>query len=200
MSATAEYDIHVVDGTINFQGNLAYPHIVSKAKNTAVTESSVVGNDLRLEQVWVRTTLSGITFAAYLQQQQQGLLPSASPSDNPDCTQQITLFQYQHMTNYERWDNVEDCAPAWEDPFDTFLANMNELMFRTGVHVAKVYNETYLKSMIDEGLEINYNTTGTVISPVNVFESNFHFFAAAASVQMISILVLLFTFYGTKQT
>ena len=70
---------------------------------------------------------------------------------------------------------------------------------KEGVHVAKVYNETHLKSMIDEGLEIDYNTTGTVISPVNVFDSDFHFFAAAASVQIISILVVLFTFYGTQQ-
>lgn len=199
VSAIAEYRIHVVDGVINFMDDLAYPKIISKANNTALTRSSIKDNNLKLEHIWVKSTLGGIAFAANLVfNTRQGLIPSSSSADNPDLVDQITLFQYQHMTNYKRWDNVEDCAPAWNDPFDSILAAMNNMMFRTGVHVAQTYNETHLQSMMDDGLKVNYNTTGTVISPVNVFESNFHWFAAAASVQLFSILVVLFTFYGTQ--
>ncbi len=70
------------------------------------------------------------------------------------------------------------------------------MMFRAGVWFANNQNETYLQSWIDPGLEINYNTTAKPQSPVNVFVSDFSFFAGAAVVQLFSITITLFTFYG----
>ena len=76
------------------------------------------------------------------------------------------------------------------------MASLNEIMFRTGVYTAQKYNETHLKSRIDDGLEIRVNATGTPLSPVNVFHSDFGYFAGAAAVELFSILAILFTFYG----
>lgn len=66
----------------------------------------------------------------------------------------------------------------------------------TGVYTAQHYNESYIKSQIDDGLEINYNITGTPLSTVPVFETDFAYFAAAAAVEVFCIVVILYTFSG----
>ena len=78
------------------------------------------------------------------------------------------------------------------------MADLNELMFRTGVHAARQYkhNTSHLKARMDSGLEINYNVTGMLKSPINVFKSDLSYFAGAATVQLFTILVILFTYYG----
>ncbi|KAK3698988.1 hypothetical protein LTR37_016679 [Vermiconidia calcicola] len=62
-------------------------------------------------------------------------------------------------------------------------------MFRTGVYAAQHYNTTYLASRIDDGLDIHYNVTGTSISPINVFQTDFSYFAGAAVVDLLCVLV-----------
>lgn len=100
------------------------------------------------------------------------------------------------MTNYVAWDNEVDCAPAWKDPQDKILSSLNQLMFRTGVHAAQTYNETYLKSRLDPGLEITYSVEGSPPNTVNVFKSNFSWFAGAAVMELFTISTIAFTFWG----
>ena len=106
----------------------------------------------------------------------------------------ITTFNFQ--INYARWNDGLDCAPAWRNPRNEVLAALNELMFRTGVHAAQIMDETQLKSMMDDGLEVHTTVQGTPLTPVNVFHSDLNWFAAAAAVNLFSILIILFTFYG----
>lgn len=76
------------------------------------------------------------------------------------------------------------------------MASLNELLFRVGVNTAANYSETYLKERIDKDKDIHYNVAGTVTSAVEVFHSDFSWFAGAASLELFCILVILLTFYG----
>jgi hypothetical protein len=73
---------------------------------------------------------------------------------------------------------------------------MNRAMFGSGVYFAQLYNDSYLKPLLDPGVEVKNNVTGKLQSPINVYASDFRYFAGAAAVQLFSILVILFTFYG----
>ena len=69
-------------------------------------------------------------------------------------------------------------------------------MFRAGFWFAQNFNHTYLASLTDPGLDFNYTTTGILQSPIPVFSSDFRYFAGAAAMQLLTIIVLLFNFYG----
>ena len=68
-------------------------------------------------------------------------------------------------------------------------------MFRIGVYVAQQYDEEALRPLLDDGLTSTSTVTGTLISPIEVFHSDLNFFAGAAAVQLLAILVILLTFY-----
>ena len=53
-----------------------------------------------------------------------------------------------------------------------------------------------MKSLIDDALEVHCNVTGVPQSKVPVYRADMAYFAAAASVQVFAILIILFTFYG----
>ena len=73
---------------------------------------------------------------------------------------------------------------------------INSTPYRAGLHYAQLYNETHLKTMLDPGLEINTNVTAVPASPVSVFRFDRRFFAAAAAIELFTILSILLTFYG----
>ncbi len=70
------------------------------------------------------------------------------------------------------------------------------MMFRAGFWFAQNYNHSRLVSTTDPGLQFTYNTTGVLRSPIPVFSSNFNYFIGAAAIQVLTINVLLFNFYG----
>lgn len=58
------------------------------------------------------------------------------------------------------------------------------------------FNETYLSSRLDPDLEISYSVEGSPPNTVNVFKSNFSWFAAAAVMELFAISTIAFTFWG----
>lgn len=197
-SATAEYDIEITGDVISLVTAPDMPKIVGLADNTALTEESISEFGLREDGSWIKTTLGGIMQTAYARfETRESLLPSPIPGDTPQLGQFRNIwFAYTHITNYEAWDNEELCAPSWKDPRDDILASLNQLMFRIGVYTAQHYNESYLKPLLDEGVEITYNTTGVPLSEVDVFHSDFSYFSGAVAVELFTILAILYTFYG----
>ena len=201
LSAVAEYNIIITDGKIQFAEPPSYPKIVSLANNTAVTAHTISKFDLSYDahSLWVRTTLAGIASVGI---NQYGGWMSLSPSPDPGDTPMLTAggrsawFLNQRIKNYLAWDASEACAPAFSDPRDDIMSHLNQLMFRTGVYTAKHYNESYLRPQLDDGLEIYYNITGTPLSPINVYEADFAYFAGAATVELFCVLCILFTFRG----
>lgn len=199
VSAVAEYRVEIANGILHFVEPPSYPRIIALANNTAITSETVERFGLIVNGTWTRTTLSGIMIQAALK---FGFTQYLAPVNGPNSRPLILLpviqswFAMQRMTNYLDWDNGIDCAPFWNDPRSDIMAGLNELMFRTGVYAAHHLNQTDLETRIDSGLDISYNVSGTQTSPVNVFVSDFSYFAGAAAVQVFTIAIILFTFYG----
>lgn len=91
------------------------------------------------------------------------------------------------------------CAPAWADPRQSVMAQLNELMFRIGVDYAQnpdMQDPKYLDEHMDPGLKINYTVLGKRVDKVTVYSSDFSYFAGAATIEIFTILIILYTFYG----
>ena len=147
-------------------------------------------------EYFVQTTLSGIAALGNLQfHAGEGLVPLGN-DEAALAAPDSSWFTFQHMSNFKAWNDNEDCAPAWTDPRNDLLAALNEIMFRVGVYTAQNFNETYLKSRIDPGLAVNYNTTGIPLTAVQVFHTDFAYFIGAAVVELVCILTIMYTFYG----
>jgi hypothetical protein len=150
-----------------------------------------------LNDVWVPSTLAGISQAAgYEHTSYVGLLPPTTSGDTPTLSLQGGKLAFDHFSNWNEWHSLEACAPSFTDPRDSAMAYINELMFRTGAYVAAEYNETYLRPLLDDGLEMYHNSTAQPGSMVNVFHTNFAYFAGAAVVEVLCIVVILSTFFG----
>ena len=201
LSATAEYDVIITDGIITFPQAPSYPRIVSRANNTAITDATVKQYGLAAglaAPTYRRTTLGGIAMSASIAYWiKQGLVAYPGGQSNPGLAPPPVKYVFQHITNYaEMYPPTSDCAPAWKDPRDDVMASLNELLFRVGVDTAARYSEDYLKDRLDPGLEIKYNVTGVAASAVEMYHSDFRWYAGAASLELFCIFAILFTFYG----
>lgn len=198
VSAIAAYDVIVTDRVITFAEPPSNPRIITRANNTAVTEETISKFDLQKGSNWIKTTLSGIANVFNYQfSTRAGLAPPTNPGGpvNLDVNS-MSWYLFQQIANFEAWNKFEDCAPAWNDPRDKVMAAMNELMFRAGIYAAQIFNETYLQTLLDPGLNVHYNVSGIPETPINVFKSNFHYFAGAAIVELLTILLIATTFNG----
>ena len=111
---------------------------------------------------------------------------------NP-LTTPFNLFLYQHTL---REGGPNHCLAEFSDPRDDVMAKLNELMFRLGAHYAAVETQTQLEPYLDRGVSISQNVTGVTIASVNVFKTDFAYFAGAAVIELFTIIVILFTFWG----
>jgi hypothetical protein len=79
------------------------------------------------------------------------------------------------------------------DPTADVFHSMNELMFRSAVRASTWGNIT---SLIDAGLTINQTTTANQTVTRNVFRSDFHWYAAATTIELIAVLMVLPLYWG----
>ena len=191
----AEYDVRITNNTITFVEPPSNPKMLQLANNTRITNETIIQENLRVNANNLKTALGGIAaagatnFYTYV-----GLVPS-SPGHNPFTTT-YDRFAFDMTTNYEAWDNQTDCAPAWKDPTQQILTTLNELMFRTSIYTAATFNESYLKPLIDQGLNISKTVHGKRIDLVNVFQVNYYYYLAAAVIEFVAALVIFITFHG----
>lgn len=201
VSAIGEYPVNINDGIITFAERPSYPKIIARANNTAITDDTIRQYGLRTRDSVsddVKTTLSGVAMGANIAYfVKEGLMPQPGKGGLPALAPAPGLYPFQHITNYrEMYGPDFDCAPAWKDPRDEIMASLNELLFRTGLYTAQKYDKSYLEPLIDAGQEIYYNVTGSPKTPVEIFHSDFRWFAGAAAVELFSIIVVLLTFFG----
>ena len=69
-------------------------------------------------------------------------------------------------------------------------------MFRAGVWAASTFNESSLTTLTDPGTRMHYETTGVRVDAQNVFVSAYGYFAGAAAVNVVCILVVLYSYHG----
>ena len=199
VSATAEYPVIIEDGVITFAESMSYPKIISRANNTDLSADAIKKFGLYNDtQAVYDTTLSGMAFGAQITYMgSEALIPGFGGTTGPPTVAPMpTITTLNFQTNFDRWNAGIDCAPAWRDPRDEILAALNELMFRTGVYAAQNFDDTWLKAKMDDGLEVISTVEGIPQSVIDVFHSDMRWFAGAAAVELFSILIILFTFYG----
>lgn len=95
VSATAEYHVAVTDGVITFPEPPSYPKIISKAKNTAITESTVekFGLAQGLRSTYIRTTFGGIANAANIAYYvEQGLVAFPGGQERPGLAPAPSMY------------------------------------------------------------------------------------------------------------
>ncbi|KAK3075557.1 hypothetical protein LTR53_000995 [Teratosphaeriaceae sp. CCFEE 6253] len=94
-----------------------------------------------------------------------------------------------------RYLNYSAPDPGWQlaDPTPDIIADMNELLFRAGVLSSSWENAT---SLIDPGLAVNQSVPGRQTQTENVYRSNLRWFAGAAVLEMVAVLVVLPLFWG----
>ena len=196
-SAIAEYDVLITNGTLTLT-DPANPRFISWANNTAITNATIKQFELRehASSPWIKTTLGGIVsaFAYQFQVTGWGVLTKSGIMNVKTDTQ--SWFIYQHATNYEEFEKNKACALVFRDPRPGIMAGLNEIMFRVGVYAADNYNQSFLNTRLDPGLQTTYNVTGMLQSPVEVFKSDFAYFVAAAAIQQLTIVIVLSTFWG----
>ena len=88
----------------------------------------------------------------------------------------------------------EQCR-AYLDPHDAVLHNLNNLMFRIGA-TAALQNGTSIESHLDPDLPIHTTTQGYLQGTQEVFQTNLRWFGAAALLELISIALILPTYFG----
>ena len=198
VSAIGEYPIIIANGTIRFTSPPSSPHIVALANNTAVNDQTLAEFGNQTREGYVRSTMSGLSTVGNMQFREiQSLVPPSVTGQramvlDPDSS----WFIWRHIANLAAWNDGSACAPEWGDPHADILAGINELMFRAGLHTAIGHDETWLKRRIDPGLEIDQKITGVLESPIPVFESDFGYFAGAATVELVTVVIILVTFCG----
>lgn len=194
VSAIAEYPVITKDAVISLAEIPYSPRIVAYANNTAITDETIFEYGLNNGHGGIYSTLAGIATAANYQFFiQLELMPSPAGFI---AVGPLTWFTFEHMPGYTDIETEKYCAPKFTDPRPDVMSALNELVFRTGVYTALNYDENFFKAHLDDGLQVHYNVTGQKLSPVNAFHSDFRYFAAAASAQLFTVLVILITFWG----
>lgn len=119
---------------------------------------------------------------------------------HPNIYGGMRQWMFSHVKDYAAFNRGNACIPAWIDPTDDLLASMNELAFRTGVYTARpAYRENLLSQQynpMDPGLEISYKAPGFFVSKANVFVVDYLSFFVAAMIELVCVLVIMYTFYG----
>ena len=199
VSAIGEYDVLVTNNSLSFLEPPSSPTVIARANNTAITDETVNKYRLRANSdgLGVRTTLSGIAAAAgYKYQVSEAILPASATGQNNSLLPGPNWLALKYIANFAAVNDGQACSFAWNDPHDDVMAFLNELMFRSGVHAAQYYGKDHLESLLDPGLETHYNVTGSPKTPETVFESNFTYFAIAATIELFTIIIITFNFYG----
>jgi len=191
-SATGEYSVQVKDGSISLIN--PRPSNVVEASNTAVTNNTINKHHLADDAgEWTKTTLSGIAAVARMQFASAVSLIQWSGVSAP----QVVAYSSGWFAWQQGVENtIVGCIPDIENPTEQILNQVNELMFRVGVHYGQTYDVWKLTSPMDNGMEVDQTVTGTDVESVEVFRTEFACFAAAAAIQLFTSLVIGMTFWG----
>lgn len=115
-----------------------------------------------------------------------GSMIQYSPFFNPS-----NIFTFEHTI---RGGGPEFCIGNFSDPRDEIVAALNELMFRGGAHYASA-SPSELKPALDDGVKVVSNVTGVVTTRINVFKTDWTYFAGAAVVELLTVCAILATFW-----
>ena len=197
VAATGSYNVEVEDGIITFPSLPSYPDIIARANNTGTFYDMP---QLLKQGVYnVTSTLGGLAFAGMNQFfALAGVEPASAATGGAPALMQLgdPVVVLEHQINYPQFFNGSEPGPLLQDPTDNIIGWLNQLMFRAGIWAAQTYSEEELKDLIDPGLSVRSTVSGKRIDAQSVFITNYYYFAGVVVLEVLTVLVVLSTFYG----
>ena len=95
-----------------------------------------------------------------------------------------------------------DMCPSYSDPLEHVLQSMNELMFYLGAILPPMYItggpsfEEYYREGLDPGQTPNATTLADPMGRQEIFETNLHWFVAAAVIEVVCVALILPSYMG----
>ena len=95
-----------------------------------------------------------------------------------------------------------DICPSYSDPLEHVLQSMNELMFYLGAILPPMYInggpsfEEYYREGLDAGQTPNATTLADPVGRQEIFETNLHWFIAAAVIEVVCVALILPSYMG----
>ena len=169
--ATAEYDIKLQNGIVNFASRPTDPPIVALAAN---------GNPYGFE-----LTMGGLSLAA---------------NDSFSANVSVYLtgvygYQFLGLNTFAMGyvDNLEadDCQRAWRDPTDDIMASLNEIVFRISLNQTHV-NAT--ANAMDNGWSQSQDLEASHVQSVTVFETWYAPVWVAILLMILGVISVFCTF------
>lgn len=212
-SATLEYPISLINGTISLLGNS------SSYQVDRIQPYGIMPRDPLTAETWEDfkpmswSTLGGIVNAA------QNMFVSDAQEDLYFLRLNGSMATQYADYGPEGRDYIttqQGCAMNWRDPTDDIMNTLNEIMFRTSL-VAKNYPKYILlnESTDPSKIEVSYYEAWPVTPPsgdkgipvpqviameqhsnINVFQSHYSYLAGALAVMVLGVLFVIPTFNG----
>ncbi|KAK5170631.1 uncharacterized protein LTR77_005220 [Saxophila tyrrhenica] len=123
----------------------------------------------------------------------EGLASFSLPSPPGQTWQTNSDSMNSYMDQFVNWDAGANNL-AFDDPLPDIMSKMNNMMMRAGLISARKY--TNLASRMDPGLSANQTIAGKQHTRANVFHTDLRWFAGAAVLELLAIVVVLPLFYG----
>ena len=182
-SAVLEYDVVIRGHEMTFETSAASGRVVAEANNTFFNESAKAPQDVTLMGIMLLLQPSISANASLSHTVSKGYLTDPAMDT-------LNLFAMQH---FETSLMQTKCDVRFSDPTNDIVSMFNSILFRAGVLTGKWRNTTHL---LDEGLSVHQTVQAQQMEKQNIFHSDLRWFAGAAAIQCITIMLILPVFWG----
>jgi len=200
-SAIGEYDIPVRDDVISLD-HAEPPRIIAVANNSA--PGNYGGSPSIPFSGHGNSTLAGVVDLATRKYANAWLYFQSLPAPSVNGKESVDVFStFGGELAYTYHERTQEPAGrlcgAWRDPMEDVIRDLNNLMFRSGAHVAQNFDHLVAvgpQHMFDPGMHPSHSVTGKLLGLHNIFQSDYWWFLGAAIVELVCIMLVLPTYMG----
>lgn len=182
-SAIGEYNVTIGPEGLTVE-NPASPKIIALANNT------MPNHTWSHARTGYPSTLGGIAGLAIATWDANAWIQTESNGHLKPWIQGGTSVQSYQI------DDGDFLCPSFRDPREFIVAGLNKLMFYAGGMLASKYDASYLEDRMDDGLTVQKTVEGYLEGNHNVFDTNYSYFAAAAVIELVCIVLIAPTYWG----
>jgi hypothetical protein len=118
------------------------------------------------------------------------LAPGQHPLEVAD-TQTFNSFSWSYM---DITPGSDACILSTRDPMNDVIAQYNDVLFRAGLLAGSWTNIT--DTLPRSSFPVRQNVSASMMREENVFDSDFRWFLGAASIQIMTVLLILPSYWG----
>ena len=184
--AVLEYDVQLSDGEIIFASSKPQGRLIALVNNTVGP-----ANYNNLDHALPCTLDGFLYFLETLVSANASAVINTPPHKGQYFTPDSTTYNAA-VTQYMDF-TANATSLVFKDPVSDIVAQLNVMMFRGAILAASWPNIT---SLIDPGLSPNQTVNGSQTLTETVFQSDLRWFAGAAVLEMVAVIVIVPLFWG----